>query len=174
MKFISMTNSTNSVNVKAWDSINKCMYDTTATFKGELNDKAISTIRKEIASTGNMLLKVYTDSVVTSDCTKYRMEESKFFELAKPVSKRPNGDYISRTATAYCYNVVLFDNYTESLDLVTKYTSEKDSKKAFNAFKREFRNTDKQVLDIELLNEVTQLYIMPVSEFITYAEKVDA
>ena len=158
-----MTEKENTITIKVWDNENKSFMNVVMTFKGAFNDTVKRNIRK--ACEPLTVCKFYEDTITEQLAYKYVMSEDTFYKYARKMEKRPQGDYVSRTATATRYGVMLYNEYTDDVESVTRIISGDNDEIAEKTIRKEFKNTDKIVLDIVPQDKITALYVMPVSEF---------
>ena len=173
MNNITMTRANNTVTIKVWNNDTKAVEMKKATFAGTLNAATVKAIRNDCENNDTMLLKVYEDTITTGALIKYSMPEDLFYTIAEKMEKRPQGDYISRSATVYGYAVTLYNRYTDDIEDGYKYTTANTPEKAKKAIQKEYKNTDKIVLNVKLEYTKTDLFVMAVSKFIELASVVE-
>ena len=172
-KFITATENKNSVIIRTYNKKTKALSTKTAYFYGTYNESVKRDLRKYYESNDQMIVKFYDDTVATVESAKYCMPESEFYNNAKVMDKRPAGDYISRTATASKCQVLLYNSYTDDTEIMEKYASGKNFEKVCKTIEREFKNTDYIVLEIEIIDTVNALYVMPSGEFFKKATPIE-
>lgn len=166
MKYITTTISKKSVNVKAWDNENKCFARLNYSFTGELNDAVKRNARKLYDAIGYTVCKFYDDTVEVFKTSKYKMCEDDFYNNAVVMEKRPNGEYISRTATATKCEVLLYNNYTDDTETRIAVKTGKNMEKIAKEIAKDYKNTDYIILDINPVDTITALYVMSLDDFI--------
>ena len=108
------------------------------------------------------------------DETRYKLELNKFIELAQPVDKRTNGDYICRNINTYSYKITAFNKVENSLvtvDYVSKTKGDSDS--LVKAYNKANKDGDNIAVKAELVQELNQMYCISISDFIANGEKID-
>lgn len=174
MKTITATRVQNSVIVRVYNKETKELTTDTAFFKGNLDEKNKAYIRAEFEALYNvMVCKFYEDTISKVSECKYAMPEEQFFNEAQAMEKRPNGDYISRTAKATQCKVTLYNNYSDAIEIQTRFASGTNADKIEKEIRKSYKNTDYTVLDIECVKTIEALYVMPAKEFFEKAVRVE-
>ena len=103
---------------------------------------------------------------------KYSLDSNIFMEKAQKVDKRPNGNYISRTANITCVNALIYNSYTHKVEQKLYYVDTKNTENIEQYVKKQIKNSDYRFLKIINYNTKSVLYIMPVEKFIELATVV--
>ena len=173
-KNITATMNENSVTVRVWDNETKELYTTDVTFYGNYDEKRKASIRNDYAKKGRlMVVKFYDETLAINASEKYAMPESEFYARATVMEKRPNGDYISRTATATKCIVLLYNNYTDDTETVSCIVSGKNSEKIRKEIERKYKKTDYIVLDVQEIETITALYVLESEIFFKNATPIE-
>lgn len=170
---VTMTRTENSVVVRYYGNDTKELHTATAYFSGTLDNASKANIRKQFEKMNAIVVKFYDDTIKAGDTTKYSLDCETFYLNAERVEKRPNGDYISRTAKATKVDVTLYNNYVDDIEhktLIIDGTNESIIKRNI---KKRFKDTDLVVLDYDVIDIITALYIMSVDKFIELATVVE-
>ena len=171
-KNITATMNKNSVSVKVFEKATRKLFTTEDTFFGTYNESVKRTIRTMYELNDCMVVKFYDDSVQIKESAKYAMPESKFYELAQVMEKRPNGDYISRTATASKCEVLVYNNYTDDTEVKYHIVSGKNADKVQKAVERIYKKTDYTVLAVDIVDTINALYVLDAETFFKNATEI--
>lgn len=172
MKTITTTTTRTTTNAKVFNPATKAISIDEISFVGELNERTEKQIKAYYEKyQGIKVLNIYKDDVKTSTTT-YAVPEQWFFDNAKAMDKRPNGDFVSRTAKGCKCAVWLYDSYTDNTESVTKFAKGDNLDKAKKEIEKAYKGTDKVVLTVDIIEVIEQLYVMPIEQFIKNAKVV--
>ena len=166
---VTMTRANNTVAVKYWSNDTKQLYTTKANFVGTLNEQVKNEIRKQFEKMDARVVKFYDETIEKGTETKYSLDSEIFYKNANRVDKRPNGDYISRTAKASVLTITLYNNYTDDIETASAIIDGTNEQVIARNIRKRYKNSDCVVLDYEITDTITALYIMTVDKFIELA-----
>lgn len=159
-KNITATVNLNSVKIKVWDNDAKQMYATEVTFFGNYDEKRKAEIRNDYSKSGKMVCKFYDDTLELIASEKYAMPETQFYTLAEVMEKRPNGNYISRTATATKCDVLLYNTYTDDTEVKHHIVSGKNTANTVKTISKIYKKSDYLILNVVETETITALYVL--------------
>lgn len=171
-KNITATMNKNSVTVRVFEKATRQLFTTDETFFGSYNESVKRVIRAMYEQNNCMVVKFYDDSVQIKESAKYAIPESKFYELAEVMEKRPNGDYISRTATASKCEVLVYNNYTDDTEVKYHIVSGKNAEKVQKAIERIYKKSDYTVLTVDIVETINALYVLDADTFFANATEI--
>ena len=103
---------------------------------------------------------------------KRSMPLSRFIELATPVEKRKNGNYIFRTIKTNTYSILVYDiehKNTFTVPVTAKSLDRKTARKIYT----EYENKQYSIIDIITSDVIESCYMIDVITFVNNSEKVD-
>ena len=102
---------------------------------------------------------------------KYTLDSDIFMRNALKVTKRPNGNYISRTLNLTNITCLVYNSVTHKAEKKTVIVDTKNNEKFESEVKKVLKKDEnpKKLLKILESNTTTVLYIMPVEMFINLA-----
>ena len=171
-KMVTATVAKTTVTVKVFNMQEKSVTFEDISFAGELNAYTQKQLERYYKKQGVEILCFYKDSAETTTET-FAVPAKWYFENAEVMEKRPNGDYISRTAKGVKCAVWLYNSYTDETENTVKFAEATTAEKAQKLIEKDYKHTDYRVLTVDIIETIEQLYVMPMEKFLKKAERVE-
>lgn len=105
---------------------------------------------------------------------KFRLELTKFIDIAEPIDTRKNGDYISRNIVTTVYDVTVWNKIMKTTEVVKFSTKIKgNSEDICKAWNKSNKVDYLKAIDAEKSSDIEQMYCISIDDMIFYGEEID-